>query len=152
MKSYTLPAILAASVIALATLFYALFFQGQDPEQAESVLVENSVIAEPTTNTQTSLAPATASEETAPEKTGRIGKEAARSQRCRKEAPKDSSRPKVVRKDEESKAMGAHWMPGSRRPQCATKRAGGRARGRARNSAKRPTRNTPGEERTLTVG
>ena len=63
MKSYTLPAIIAASVIAVATLLYALFFQGQDPEQAESVLVENSIIAEPTTNTQTSVAPATTSEE-----------------------------------------------------------------------------------------
>lgn len=72
MKSYTLPAIVAASVIAVATLLYALFFQGQDPEQAESVLVENSIIAEPTTNTQTSVAPATASEETVPEQTGRL--------------------------------------------------------------------------------
>ena len=49
MKSYTLPAIIAASVIAVATLLYALFFQGQDPEQAESVLVQNSIITEPTT-------------------------------------------------------------------------------------------------------
>ena len=71
MKSYTLPAIIAASVIALATLLYALFFQGQGPEQAESLLVENSIIAEPTTNTQTSVAPATTSEETVPEQPGR---------------------------------------------------------------------------------
>lgn len=73
MKSYTLPAIIAASVIAIATLFYALVFQGQDPEQAESVIVENSVIAEPTQNSQTSVSPASAvSDEATPEQKGRL--------------------------------------------------------------------------------
>ena len=55
MKSYTMPAIIGASVIAVATLFYALFLPVQNVEEATSLDSTVPVISAPDDNEQTSV-------------------------------------------------------------------------------------------------
>ena len=55
MKSYTMPAIIGASVIAVATLFYALFLPVQNVEDATNLDSTVPVISAPDDNEQTSV-------------------------------------------------------------------------------------------------
>ena len=55
MKSYTMPVIIGASVIAVATLFYALFLPVQNVEDATNLDSTVPVISAPDDNEQTSV-------------------------------------------------------------------------------------------------